>query len=315
MPGIIRTVAGDMDTEQLGWCQCHEHLFLRRGEPYKVSKALCMEDYDKSLGELKEYYRAEGVSIVDAQPVYAGRMASALRKASQESGVHIIASTGFHKAAFYESSSPVFSMSQKDLTDLFIAELEEGMKEDGRSLPSRAGIIKVAVDRGGCDATPAYSRLFGAAVAASAETGAAIMAHFEPDTDVFQLIDKMDAAGIPPARLIACHLDRARIDAGYHRQVACTGAYLEYDTINRLKYVSNESEIHLIRQMLEYGLEDHLLLSLDTTNERLRTYGSSMGLDYILTVFRPMLEKNGVLDSTVRKMMIANPSKAIAVMK
>ena len=104
----------------------------------------------------------------------------------------------------------------------------------------------------------AYTRLFHAAVNTAAETGAAILAHFELGEDVFPLIRLMERAGLPPRRLLACHLDRARHDAAYHKEVADSGAYLEYDTINRLKYISNEQELDLICEMLEAGYEKKL---------------------------------------------------------
>lgn len=311
---FIRTTAGDIAQNKLGWCQCHEHMFLKRGKPLELSKSLVMDDYDRSLEELRSYKKAGGVSLVDAQPVYSGRMAEELVSAAAESGVNIIASTGFHKHAFYYDDSPIFSMSEDELARLFIGEINDGMMaKDGSRLGAKAGIIKVAVDKGGIRATKAYERLFGAAVSAASETGASLLAHFEPDTDAFELIEKMEKAGISPKRLIACHLDRARIDAAYHAEVASAGAFLEYDTINRLKYVSNEAELDLIMNMLDKGFEDSLLLSLDTTNERLRAYGANMGLDYILTVFRQMLGDRGAGAAVVEKLMQDNAARAIAI--
>ena len=67
---MIRTILGDIAPDKLGWCQCHEHLFLADGPSRKISAALYMDDYDKSLAELKLYKQAGGVSLVDAQPLW-----------------------------------------------------------------------------------------------------------------------------------------------------------------------------------------------------------------------------------------------------
>ena len=313
----IRTVLGDIDADRLGWCQCHEHLFLEKGKSYEVSAALCMDDYDKSLQELMQYRQAGGCSYVDAQPVGAGRMAERMVKAAQASGVHIVGSTGFHKTGFYEEDSFIFSWNEEQLADLFLSELEEGMLssvQDGeKRLAARAGIVKVAVDKGGVYGTATYEKLFRAALTAAKKSGMAVLAHFESETDAFELLKLMEEYALPPEGLIACHLDRARHDLGYHKELAQAGAFLEYDTINRLKYISNEKEIQLICGMLEAGFRSSLLFSLDTTNQRLRSYGADFGLDYILTTFSAMLAEAGVGEDTLHDIMTANAAKAIAV--
>lgn len=317
MAKVIRTVLGDIGQNALGWCQCHEHVFLEKGKSWQVSQALCMDDYDKSLQELTLYQKAGGRAYVDAQPVGAGRMAERMVNAAKASGVHIIASTGFHKTCFYDQESAVFSWDEDRLAELFLSELQSGMftsVSDGeRRISAKAGIMKVAVDMGGVFADKVYEKLFRAALAAAKEAGVAVLAHFEKDTDAFELLQLMEEYALSPDRLIACHLDRARHDPGYHKELAQAGAYLEYDTINRLKYISNEQEIRLIVHMLEGGYEKNLLFSLDTTNQRLWSYGADFGLDYILTTFTQMLEKAGVSRAVLENIMTVNAANAIAV--
>ena len=69
MGEFVRTVTGDVAPDTLGHCQCHEHIFLEMDRSYEVSPVLYMDDYDKSLAELREYRAAGGGTIVDAQPV------------------------------------------------------------------------------------------------------------------------------------------------------------------------------------------------------------------------------------------------------
>lgn len=317
MSQIIRTVLGDIPPEQLGWCQCHEHIFLEKGKSYEVHQALCMDDYQKSLSELTEYKQAGGQALVDAQPGGGGRIAEWMVDAAKATGLNLVASTGFHKTVFYYEDSFLFSWSEDQLAAHFIREIQEGMdssdKDGKKRLSAKAGIIKVAVDKGGIFATPVYEKLFHAAVEAARVTGASVLAHFENDQDAFPLLKLLEEAGIPSNKLLACHLDRARHDAGYHKELAAAGAYLEYDTINRLKYISNEQEIALILEMLAAGYQDKLLFSLDTTNQRLRAYGADMGLDFILREFAPMLKASGVSEETLKHIMIDNPQKAIAI--
>ena len=64
--------------------------------------------------------------------------------------------------------------------------------------------------------------------------------------------------------------------------------------------------------MLSCDYEDQLLLSLDTTRERLKAYGGSMGLDYILNTFIPMLREYGVPQQAIAAMTVKNAAQALS---
>ncbi len=313
----IRTVLGDIEASIPGICQCHEHLFVEMDKSYEVSKVLYMDDLEKSTAELADYRAAGGILIVDAQPVLAGRMAENLVRASQMSGVHIVASTGFHKAIFYYDNAYIFHKGEGYITDLYIEEIQNGMatsRKDGvHPLDARAGIVKVAVDAGGIYADAVYEKLFSAAANAALATGAPVMCHIEQGADALEAARFFMDRGVAANRLILCHLDRARYDFGYHKEVLGAGVYLEYDTINRLKYLSNRQEIALICAMQQAGFEDRLLLSLDTTNQRLRAYGADMGLDYIIREFAPLLREAGVSEAGMLKMQSQNAREALKI--
>ena len=100
-----------------------------------------------------------------------------------------------------------------------------------------------------------------------------------------------------------------------HKELAAAGAWLDYDSVNRLKYLSHDEEIALIRDMAEAGYANKVMLALDTTAKRLGTYGADMGLDFILKEFRGMLNENGIDDATVLQMMVSNPANALVVDK
>ncbi len=320
MGDIVRTIMGDIDPVFLGYCQCHEHIFLEKGKSYEMSPVLCMDDYEKSLAELADYKNAGGCAIVDAQPVFCGRMAECLRKASEESAVHIVASTGFHKTLFYDADSYIFGDGMEKIAQLYIHEIQSGMFSSGqdgeKQLGSRAGMIKTAIDRGGIHADAVYEKLFEAAAMAAKETGAPVMVHIEQQADALHVVEFFDRCGVKPSRLLLCHLDRARYDFSYHKECASTGAFMEYDTVHRLKYHDDEQEARLIRFMLEEGFLSQLLLGLDTTRARLRHYGAAdMGLDFILKEFIPFMEICGVTKQNMQAMLVANPQKALKISK
>lgn len=308
---MIRTVLGDIPGDALGHAQCHEHLFIEKGVSFSVNPALCMDDSARSNAELLAYKKSGGRAILDAQPVYCGRMAGALADASSRSGVHIIATTGFHKTLFYEPESPIYQQNEQQLADTFISDVREGMLDvNGTRINARAGVIKAALDERGM--SPVYEKLLSAVIAAANETSAPVLIHTDPNTDVLGLVRLFLDAGVYADRIIICHLCRSKYDFSYHKEVLSTGAFLCYDSVNRLKYISHEQLIALILEMLSCGYEDQLLLSLDTTRERLKAYGGYMGLDYLLNTFIPMLRESGVPERAIASMTTKNAAQALS---
>lgn len=307
---VCQTVTGLLPASALGHIQCHEHIWLRRGPSAVLNPALCIEDFTRSLTELHNYRSAGGGAIVDAQPGFFGRDAEVLRRLSAFSGVSILAVTGFHKLQFMELQAPLLSLSIEHITALYKSELLNGMLlPDGNHSSVRAGLIKVAYERSGwLDAD--YAALFTAAAAAAADTGAPVMVHTEPGNDILGLIAWFALHGVQANKLLICHLDRTHHDSDYHRQVLSTGCTLCYDSIHREKYVSQMQEISLIQSLCAEGFHKQLVLSLDTTNQRLRSYGAAdMGLDYLLTTFLPALRQAGVCESCLEAMCKTNATQ------
>jgi len=269
-----------------------------------------MDDYDKSLAEINLYKEAGGVSFVDAQPFGCGRMIENLFSASKETGVNIISCTGFHKTIFFENPDWLSSQTQDSLTDIFIKEVTDGIEINDRTL-AKAGVIKCAATPGEQNADATYAKLFHAAAATANQTGAPVMIHMDPGADALPIIRLFDDYDVAPNRLTFCHLDRARYDFGYHEELASFGVSLEYDTIHRLKYHDDDKELKLIEHMTERGFADKIMLSLDTTNERLKSYGAGFGLDFLLTDFRYSLEDR-LGSAAVNQFMVTNPAAFLA---
>lgn len=312
----ITTVAGAIPPEELGYCQCHEHLLLRDGQPARVNPALVFDDPEASAREAEHYIAAGGRSVVDAQPIGCGRMPDGLAEISKRTGINIVACTGFHKMIFYPEYHWVFSASENDLCRIFTEEITGGMYVNcdrvlsKENCPSRAGLIKAALDTEGL--TPQYMKLFRAAVHASLQTDTSVMIHIEQGADVLELFQFLTGLGLSPERMIFCHLDRACGDLDVHKKLCEKGAFLDYDTIGRFKYHSDEHELSIMKEMLDSGYEDRLLFSLDTTRNRLKAYGGDIGLDYILKVFLPMMKANGITELQVQKIFYENSRNVLA---
>ncbi|WEG13364.1 hypothetical protein PU629_03075 [Pullulanibacillus sp. KACC 23026] len=314
--GKIITVTGPINQSEIGFCHSHEHLFLKDGQSALIDPALRIDDFDKTVEELTLFKSVGGTTIVEAQPVGSGRNSKWLYDASKKTGVHIVASTGFHKLIFYSEDHWIHTVNCDKLADLFIDEIQNGMYTDGENgWPSeqinvKPGIIKTASDYEGVGGK--VYRLFKAAAIAAVQTGTPIMSHTEMGRSALDQIKLYTDLGLPTDQLILCHLERKMDNVDYLFHVASTGVYIELDTIGRFKYHSDEEEIEVIVKLIEKGYEDQILLGLDTTRKRLKSYGGELGLDYLALSFLPKLENYGVSKELIHKMMTINPSKAFS---
>lgn len=316
--GGILTVFGLIDPDDLGHCQPHEHLYLDATPASLHNPLLRLDRFDLSASDLRSYQQAGGRSVVDAQPVGAGRNVLMLIQLADLVPIHIIGSTGFHVPMFYDQSHWIHFTSEDRMTALFIDEIENGMYADGNEnwpeiqTNSRAGIVKAAVGPNGID--DKTRRLLNAAGIAAQKTGSALMLHSEKTEDGMLAIEILQKIGFSPERMIICHADR-QLDLKRHTEIAQAGVFLEYDTIRRPRYHDDKDEIYLIRQMIEKGFLDQLLLSLDTTAGRFRSYGGFIGLDYLLTEFIPALLENGLTAEQCVKMTCVNPANALKIVQ
>ena len=297
---MIHTVCGDIVPAALGHCQIHEHIFVRPTPMSGRNPALCIDSFDRSLEELRRYKAAGGTALVDAQPVGAGRDAEVLERLSRDSGVLIIASTGYHLLGFYPQDSWLHDLDEEGLHALYLNEIETGMlpRQANPSLRPegvsgiRAGLVKAAIPAEG--PVGRYEVLLRAAARAAADSGVPLMLHTEFGRQLEAALALCFDVGVNPEKLVACHVDRQAADWGPHDAAASAGVYLDYDTVGRFKYHSDEEEIALLRHMVDAGFEDQILLALDTTAARLTAYGGEIGLDYLFTRFLPLLEREGL---------------------
>ncbi len=312
----IITVTGKLDPSEVKFCQFHEHLLLRKGRSFEIHPALWMENLQLSAQEALSYRKAGGTMLIDAQPGGCGRMADGLAEISKKTGVQILCSTGFHKMIFYPEDHWIFLKTAEELEEYFVRELTLGVCNGGDMVfgeaegDQRAGMIKCALDTE--NLTPQYEKLFRAAAGAAVRTDRTMMVHIEKGSDPLLLLDFLLTQGVDPAHLVFCHMDRAVADLGIHQEVLRHGVYLEFDTIGRFKYHSDQHEAEIFKKLLDAGFEDQLLFSLDTTRERMRAYHpQGVGLDYILNTFLATLKAAGVTEEQIQKISRDNCIRAL----
>jgi predicted metal-dependent phosphotriesterase family hydrolase len=312
---FVRTVQGDIPPRLLGRTSCHDHLVVKRVDGVELPDRFVIDDYEKSALELERFKSYGGGCVLDAQPFGAGRDAEMLACLSRTTGVHIVASTGVHKCFFYRDDFWSYRASTEELAALFVSEIQEGAYAYDGGLPLlrrsdvRAGVIKTATGKDGLD--DYYKKVFRAAAIAHRRTGAPVLTHTELSAFGVQQARFLIGHGVRPSSIIISHMDRV-IDTPANVALAGLGVYLDYDTIARTGYHSDEEEIRHIRTMVDEGFGDRIVLGMDSTRDRLASYGGSPGLGYLMTGFPEKLKENGVCQRTVDRMLVENPHTALA---
>lgn len=314
----IQTVSGALPPEHLLFCHCHEHLMISKGVSWTINPVLWIDDFEKTLDELKSFSQNPGTFLVDAQPIGCNRMGEQLPLLAEQSGTEIIASTGFHKMIFYPNNHWIFQYDSSRLSDIFLHEIYQGMYIDcDNAAPSsyisaKAGMIKCALDT--CGLNEQYKKLFDAAIIAANTSGVPLMVHIEKGSDPIMLADYLEAQKMDLHRVIFCHLDRACANLEVHKRLCERGIYLEYDTIGRPKYHDDLVEAGIFTTLINYGFEDLLLFSLDTTRARLKSYTpEGVGLNYIKDTFLPILRQKGVTTKQIQKISQKNCRQILSI--
>jgi 5-phospho-D-xylono-1,4-lactonase len=303
---VIRTVLGDIAASELGVCYPHEHLLTAppasAGDP-----DFTMDSEDAAIAELGSFRTAGGRAIVEMSPRDYGRNPLGLRRVAQASGVHVICTTGWHKAKFSEAW--VANRSVDDLADEMIRDIEEGI--DGTGV--RAGLIKGASSLD--TITDSEEKVFRAAARAQRATGVMISTHTEAGTMGLEQIELLRSEGIDPGRIVIGHIDR-RMDLEYQRALLATGATIIYDQLSKEKYYPDSLRVEFIGKLVADGFGKQIMLSGDLAR---RSYWPSYGrwggpgLTYILWRFVPWLREAGITDEVIDDILVHTPARVLGM--
>lgn len=303
----VQTVLGPLDAAHLGVTTSHDHLIFRPAPAIaEQDPTLRLDSFDAAQTELSFFHAAGGSALVEMSTVEIGRSPGELRALSRQTGVHIIAATGYNKAKF--CAEVVAPKSVDMLAQEMIADLTTGM--DGT--PIRAGVIKASSSRD--HMTPEEEKVFAAAIQAHHATGAPISTHTEAGTFALEQIRTFFDGGVAPPHICIGHLDR-KLDWAYHAEIASTGVFMLFDQISKEKYFPDRERIAFIQRLIDAGHSDQILLGTDlarVTNWPSYGFGEGPGLTYLLWRFLPWLLQSGVTLEAVERLIIGNPARAFA---
>ncbi len=137
---FIRTERGDINPVGLGACYAHEHV-LCSPPPDAGDRDMELDSEAAALQELTWFRDAGGRALVDMTLADYGRNAPGLRRVSEVTGIHIVATTGLHKEKF--SGRFTRDKSVDELADHFTRDVMEGV--DGTGVKARIDLYPVAL--------------------------------------------------------------------------------------------------------------------------------------------------------------------------
>ncbi len=274
-PHLVETVQGPIEYERLGITDAHNHMWI---DPVPGSDpgAPVLNQFDGVLKDLIEYREKGGGAILDCQPVGCGRNGTQLLALSRASGVHIIASTGFHRKKYYTLDYWIWKADAQKICETLCSELELGLFETLETAsPFKAGFIKIAIEATWAECP--HAALEGAASAAR-KSRALMEIHTEKGALAEKACIYFIDQGVLPSQLVLCHMDK-RPDFGLQKELARLGVLLEYDTFYRPKYKPAEHLWPLLERMVKAGLSNRIALATDMAEWELYHFiGGGAGL-------------------------------------
>ena len=326
----VYTVRGPIEPSDVGICDMHEHVLWNTPgwefSPWAFEDLPRPEAFEKIQSDLLDFKALGGQTIVDVSGIGIGRDVQLYGDLSRETGVHIVACTGFWAErkilTYFRPSTDRGASLRPDvwerdidfLTQLFTHEVTQGMG----TTDVRAGIIKVGTSRD--QMTPLEERTFRAAARASRQTGVAVTTHgvnlAERQAEVFR------EEGADPTRVVIGHLDDGTgIDLERDKRLARQGFYLGYDHIgvepdwSPMHYaIPDERRADLVLSMIEAGFLEQIVVACDTN-------AWSVGLvhrgtprstfAHLLRRWVPLLKSRGVSHDQLQTLLVETPRRIL----
>ncbi|HAT7567752.1 TPA: phosphotriesterase-related protein [Citrobacter werkmanii] len=288
-----------MSFDPTGYTWVHEHLHIDLSG-FKNNLDCRLDQYDLICQEMKDL-RALGVSnIIEMTNRYMGRNPQFMLDLMRDTGINVMACTGYYQDAFFPEH--VATRSVEQLAQEMIDEIIIGI--DGTEL--QAGIIAEIGSSEGV-ITPLEEKVFIAAARAHNETGRPISTHTSFSTMGLEQLTLLRTYGVDLSRVTVGHCDLKDNLDNILRMIDL-GAYVQFDTIGKNNYYPDEKRIGMLHALRNRGLLNRVMLSMDITRRSHLKANGGNGYDYLLTTFIPQLRQSGFSQADVDTMLRDNPS-------
>ena len=298
----LTTVAGPLPVSAVrGPALAHEHLILdldRTGDGAAVLDAV--RHRSAVTSELAALHAEFGLALVIELTCRGmGRDPRALARIAEESGVAVVAGTGWYHEPFHPDGTAAASVEQ--LTATLVEEIDGGL--DGTGV--RPGVLGEIGSHGDRPSEAEMRTLLAAAHAALA-TGLSIATHAQLGRGGLAQLELLTGTGLAPHRISLGHQDLLD-DPAVHRELAAAGAYVAFDTVGKENYQSDDTRLRLLLALLEAGHANRALLSCDISRHGYLESAGGQGYGHLFRSFLPELRAAGVDDDLIDLMTRRNP--------
>jgi predicted metal-dependent phosphotriesterase family hydrolase len=303
----VQTVTGPTPPETLGITLPFEHVYIQQWHLFGKEALWQLEDDDVLADEIAAFKKIGGTCLVDATPACIGRKPERLKAMSERTGVPIVMATGWYIEAYAPPEDNLERRSVQSLADEMIREITVGVGTTG----IRAGLI----GEFGATASwisPLEERIHRASARASLATGVPLSVHaIHSEVGLLQL-DLFEEEGVDPGRIAIGHCDSwPMID--YWRAIAERGAFVQIDNVGHQLFHHEDRLAALIKQLVDEGHTDRILLSHDMGLAPELRYFGGRGLTYLFETFLPVLRGAGVPESAITQMITENPKRLLSI--
>jgi phosphotriesterase-related protein len=259
-----------------------------------------LDCYALLVDEMKTLVNKGVLNLVEVTNRYMGRNPQFMLDLMQESGINILASTGYYQQEFYPPH--VAQHSAQQLAQEMIDEIEQGI--DGTSL--RASVI-AEIGSSVDVITPTEEKVFHAAALAHLATGKPISTHTSFSTMGLEQLQLLMHHGVAAEHIVIGHCD-LRDQWETLLRILETGALIQFDTIGKNNYYPDEKRVATLLALSQRGLLGQVMLSMDITRRSHLATNGGPGFSYLIDIFVPMLLQAGIHQQEIDLMLRDNPN-------
>ncbi|MHB8961353.1 MAG: phosphotriesterase family protein [Candidatus Limnocylindrales bacterium] len=318
----VETARGPIDTAALGQTLMHEHVFLIDPEIQQNHPEEWGSEDDRvadAVRKLNEVAALGVRTVVDPTVIGLGRYVPRIERIAAQVDLNIIVATGVYTydavPLHFRYRGPALDATlgtevPDPMVDMFVGDIRDGIA--GTSV--KAAFLKCAIDADGL--TPGVERVMRAVAKAQLETGVPVTVHTHPGSRQGLVVKRVlcDEEGVDPRRVVLGHSGDSS-DADHLSELADAGFLLGMDRFGINLETTFEARADIVVEMCRRGYAESMVLSQDAScyfdwiQQDLLALLPQWRYTHIHEEVLPYLLENGVTQSQIDTMLVANPRR------